>query len=361
MSTTTRKITFVAYSSGDAAVADLVFEAIRHANSKPLPIRYEPWPFNDVPGAPLISPILEKIEESPFVVADITYLNLNVIYEVGFAIGRGKRVFLIRHKPTAGDKALANAAGIFDTLGYHEYVGIDDLQARLAAHIDETPLPISFPLYRKALVYILEPPTRSQAVKVLISRVKKAGYHHYRSFNPDEDLRLSATDAVHQVAESSGVAMPLQDTTLDGAEVHNIRAMFVAGLADGMGKPRLIITPPTYAVPLDIRDTVRAYRREEGIIDAVAGFCPAIVDITRGPSRWVPRSRQSSRRSMSAIPAPRTRARRSTVTISEPTSTLALWRVRSTSWLAEKVLERRHCGSACATRPAPISAISWLI
>ncbi|MEY9323480.1 P-loop ATPase, Sll1717 family [Sinorhizobium fredii] len=273
-----RKTAFVAYSSGDSTLADLIFEAVRRANSKPLPFQYEPWPFNDVPGTPLISPILEKIDESPFVVGDITYLNLNVIYEVGFAIGRGKRVFLIRHKQTAGDKALANSAGIFDTLGYHEYSGVEDLQARLSAYIDETPLPISFPLNRKALVYILEPPVRSQAVKILISRVKKAGYHHYRSFNPDEDLRLSATDAVHQVAESCGVVMPLQDTTVDGADVHNIRAMFVAGLADGMGKPRLIIAPPTCTVPLDVRDTVRSYRREEDIIDAVAGFCPAIVE-----------------------------------------------------------------------------------
>jgi hypothetical protein len=277
MLTAAHQTAFVAYSSGDASLSDLILEAVRRANSKPLPIRYQPWPFNDVPGTPVISPILEKIDESRFVVADITYLNLNVIYEVGFAIGRGKRAFLIRHKPTMGDKALANAAGIFDTLGYHEYTCTDDLQARLEAHIDATPLPISFPLNRKALVYILEPPTRSQAVTVLISRVKKAGYHHYRSFNPDEDLRLSASDAVHQVGESSGVVMPLQDTTVDGAVVHNVRALFVTGLADGMGKPRLIIAPPAYMVPIDIRDTVRFYRRED-IVDAVAGFCPAIVE-----------------------------------------------------------------------------------
>jgi len=34
---------------------------------------------------------MAKIDDSPFVIADITYLNLNVVYEIGFAIGRNKR------------------------------------------------------------------------------------------------------------------------------------------------------------------------------------------------------------------------------------------------------------------------------
>ncbi|WP_292575685.1 hypothetical protein, partial [Mesorhizobium sp.] len=72
MSLPDAKIVFVAYASRDKVVSDTIFEAVRRANSKPIPISYEPWPFNDVPGTPLVSPILSKIEESPFVVADIT-------------------------------------------------------------------------------------------------------------------------------------------------------------------------------------------------------------------------------------------------------------------------------------------------
>src|SRR5580692_3480999 len=128
-----RKQVFVAYSARDHGVAAGIMDAARKANALPLPVRYEPWPFNDIAGNPLVSPILEKIDDSPFVIADITYLNLNVVYEVGFAIGRTKRAFLIRHSGTAGDKDLAKAVGIFDTLGYHEYFDAEDLKNRLAA------------------------------------------------------------------------------------------------------------------------------------------------------------------------------------------------------------------------------------
>lgn len=78
-----RQVVFVAYSSEDVPLVKIILDAVRGANSLPLPVQYHPWPFNDVPGTPLVSPILEKIDESPFVVADITYLNLNVVYEVG--------------------------------------------------------------------------------------------------------------------------------------------------------------------------------------------------------------------------------------------------------------------------------------
>ena len=273
-----RQVVFVAYPSRDPALAKTVMDAVRRANALPLPVLYEPWPFNDVPGNPLVSPILERIDDSPFVIADITYLNLNVVYEIGFAIGRCKRAFLVRHSGTDGDKHISNAVGIFDTLGYHEYEDSEDLKNRLAAHIETTHLTFSTALNRNSRVYLIEPPNRGDDVGVMVSRIKKAGYGRYRSFTPEEDARLSATDAIRQVAASSGVFTPLQSPTIPGAVVHNIRCMFIAGLADGMEKPKLILAPPGYDAPLDVRDDVKTWYRLTDIHDYVAQFCPRIVE-----------------------------------------------------------------------------------
>ncbi len=274
---TTKRVAFVGYSSRDVNVASMIFEAVRRANALEIPIEYHPWEFNDVAGQPLISPILERIATSPFFVCDVTYLNLNCVYEIGFAIGQRKRVFIIRHAGTSGDKSLANVTGIFDTLGYFEYSDMEALRSRLTAHIDEAPTSFNVTLDRKAQVYIVEPPSRTDAVTVLISRIKKAEYR-YRSFNPDEDSRLSGLDAVEQVAMSSGVVVPLQEKSVAHAEVHNIRCMFVAGLADGMGKPLLMTAPSTYSVPLDVRDSVTTYGRTSDIPKIVNEFCPRIVE-----------------------------------------------------------------------------------
>ena len=273
-------VAFVAYASGNQTVADCILEGVRHANAIPGPVRFEPWVFNDVPGNPLLSPIVDKIEESPFVVADITLLNLNVVYEIGYAVGRSRRVFLIRHSGVEGDKALARSVGIFDTLGYHEYRDFQSLRDRLTSHIDPTPLPVSVNLDRKAPIYVVEPETRTSAATVMVSRLKKAGYR-YRSFSPGEDVRLSANDAIRQVSASSGVLLLLQAPDVPGSQPQNIRSMFVAGIAHGLGKPTLILGAAGYDPPLDVRDVVARYRDPQDIANHIAEFCPQINDYSQ--------------------------------------------------------------------------------
>ena len=273
-----KAVVFVAYPSTDSALSDTIVDSVRRVNALPIPVRYEPWLFNDVPGNPLISPILEKIDDSPFVVADITYLNLNVVYEIGFAIGRRKRAFLVRHAAIPGDKNIAKIVGVFDTLGYHEYDDANQLRERLAAHIEPSPPVFHITVNQKSPAYLIEPPHRSDDVGVMVSCVKRAGYGRYRSFAPDEDSRLSATDAIRQVAQSSAVFLPLQLPSAPSAPIHNIRCMFLAGLADGMGKPKLVLSPTGVDVPLDIRDDAKVWSDAQDIAACVAEFCPRIVE-----------------------------------------------------------------------------------
>ena len=54
--------------------------------------------------------------------------------------------------------------------------------------------------------------------------------------------------------------------------------MFIAGLADGMGKPKLLLAPPQYKAPLDVRDDVQFWHQLSHIHQLVADFCPRIVE-----------------------------------------------------------------------------------
>jgi hypothetical protein len=274
------KIAFVAYPSQDEMLASILREAISKANSKLRGLRFEPWEFNDVAGNPLISPIIERIEESTFIVADITYLNPNVIYEVGYSIGCSKRAFLIRHRNIEGDRTLARQAGIFDTLGYQEYDDADTLCNRLTSHIQPDPLPFNVSLDRKAPVYVVEPAEKNDVGTMMISRLKKACYR-YRSFNPTEDPRLSAVDAIRQVAASAGILLLLRDAKEPGDSisiVHNTRSLFVAGLSHAMEKPALILCPAEYDAPLDVRDEVRSFRHPADIVEHINAFALEITD-----------------------------------------------------------------------------------
>ena len=263
---------FVAYSSRDSNLAGIIALGVAKANRKVgKRINYIPWEFNDIAGNPLISPILEGIESSSYVVADITYLNLNVVYEIGFAIGKSRRCFLVRHEGTEGDKKIAREVGIFDTLGYDPYTDDDGLANSLSAYVDPAPLQLTAALDRLAPVYVVEPPVKGGITTLMTSRLKKARYK-YRSFNPAEDSRLSAIDATRQVGTSAGILLSILDQENETNWIHNIRTLFVAGLAHGMDKPTLILAHVKTNVPLDVRDEVKTYTQQEDIVQHISSF-----------------------------------------------------------------------------------------
>ncbi len=271
--TTSKKSAFVAYTDGcDTENAIIVLDGVRKANAVDAnPIHYESWEFNDISGRILISPIIEGIDSSSFLVADITYLNLNVVYEIGYAIGRRKKVLLIRNSNIEGDQNLAKSVGIFDTIGYSNFASDEDLKNKFTSYISEDPLPFELAVNNKAPVYVVPCNEKLPAATSLISRIKKAGYR-YRSFSASEDVRLSATDAISQVAKSAGVITMLDENDQE----QMIRAMFVAGLAGGMNKPLLIMAPYGTETSLDVRDQVKIYKDQTYIADIVADFCPEI-------------------------------------------------------------------------------------
>lgn len=274
---------FVAYTARDHVLAATVASGVSKANSRTKLIRYHPWEVNDIAGHPIISPVLEGINSSTFIVADITYLNPNVVYEIGFAIGKQKRVFLVRHRGDVGDKSIAQAAGIFDTLGYEEYEDDEELAHRLANYIDTSPQPLTAGLDRLAPVYVIEPPERTGIATLMVSRLKKARYR-YRRFDPSEDARLSATDAIRQVSVSSGVLAAILPETTDEGLIHNVRALFVIGLADGMAKPRLLLAHNSLTLPIDVRDSAKRFGFPSDITEHIAEFSLEITEYSQSES-----------------------------------------------------------------------------
>lgn len=269
---------FVAYTGRDSAVAEAIRNGVAKANRMlGRSLRYDPWVFNDIAGQPLISPIIEGIDGSKFVVADITYLNPNVVYEAGYAIGRSRRCFLIRNNSVDGDRKIAGEVGIFDTLGYESYGDEDELANILTAHVNPAPLPFAIALDRLAPVYVVEPPQKSGVFTVMTSRLKKARYR-YRTFSPSEDARLSAVDAIRQVASSAGVLLSLVDGDSEDGIVHDTRTLFVAGLAHGMGKPTLLLCPMRATAPLDVRDVVKRFAHPDDVADHIASLSLEITE-----------------------------------------------------------------------------------
>ena len=93
-----RQRAFFGYPSHPPALAETIDGAIRDLNGsaqlKESGLRIRPWPELSISGNRLIDQITQAIDRSDVVAFDVTYQNANVAFEMGYAIGTFKRIWL---------------------------------------------------------------------------------------------------------------------------------------------------------------------------------------------------------------------------------------------------------------------------
>ena len=151
----------------------------------------------------------------------------------------------------------------------------------MTSEIDQTPLDTDFGLNQQAPAYLLETPFQSDEMSRIVSRMRKARVQ-FRSFNPSEEIRMAAIEVIKHVASSHGVVVPLLSEAMRDADIHNIRAAFLIGLAHGMEKPTLILQSESEASSLDIRDFSKTYQCLEDIDDYINDFAMDVFQSVQG-------------------------------------------------------------------------------
>lgn len=268
---------FFAYASKPYQLTRTIQEAIERAN-KSGGCHYTSWEENDIAGRPLTAPIFEGLDSANVLAADITTINFNVTFEIGYAIGIGRRVFLTKSAEYESDDELINRIGIFDTLGYETYKTSQELARLISTIRDLHPIDTTSKLNVTTPAYVLETPTRGDVMVQIISRIKKARLF-YRSFEPSEAARMSAPDAISHVASSYGVVVPLLSPDQKEAAVHNIRAAFVTGLGVGLEIPTLVLQDQNGPLaPLDVRDFVKSYSHPDDLKEYIHDFSLSVFE-----------------------------------------------------------------------------------
>jgi hypothetical protein len=268
---------FLAYPSQPPDIGRTVSAAVEHLRSNNHAVDLHTWEENDIAGRFIYQPILEEIDNGQMLVADVTRLNFNVVFEIGYAIGRQKRAYLIRNSAITGSDDLIDQVGIFDTLGYQPYSSSTELASHLTSIHSTRSLTITESSPNKvAPVYMVVPRVKTDPEIHTLSRVKKARLE-FRTFDPEEHGRLPAGEAINNVAQSLGVITSLLPSVRKEAEVHNFRAAFVAGLAMGMDKPLLLLQEGEEPVPLDYRDFVKVFYLLNQINEHIADFSTEVM------------------------------------------------------------------------------------
>ncbi len=120
-------IRFFAYPSEPEALGEQIEAAAAAVNQGAGKELMLTWPHMDIAGQFVKERILDSINARDVLVADVTRLNFNVTYEIGYAIGRGRPLLLTKNSGLASTSPEATEVGIFDTIGYVTYTNSTEL------------------------------------------------------------------------------------------------------------------------------------------------------------------------------------------------------------------------------------------
>ena len=276
---------FVAFPSKPDQLGQTIELAVAELRPVAPGLEIHTWRQHDVAGQFLAQGILTQIDRADLVVADITRLNFNVTFEVGYAVGKKKKVLPILNSSMDPPIKALNELGLFDSIGYLQYENAQGITAYLSQLGDYSPLPLQErPINTRVPIFVQQTEYRIDTSQRILSRIERTGFS-YRSYDPKEEVRLSVSEAFSSVSESVAVVVHLLSSSYTGFEQNNLRGAFLAGLSYGLGKEVLILQAGTDPVPADIRDFAKPYTRFDTIDKSINDLAPKVVKALRIDSR----------------------------------------------------------------------------
>jgi len=261
---------FYAYEA-DPATSERIGKAVAELNAGGL-VLITTWENLRVSGKVVIHTVCDAIRESAIFCADITSLNHNVMFELGYAIGQNRRIW-ISYDPTMPELAAKfEQLKVLTTIGYakctnsYEIVRafltdkpFEDLKATI---FDEAIAPTLPSAQRETLLY-LKSRHNTEASVVLSAKVEKGARGAGLPLIIDDPRETTAQPLAwygEQVYNAAGVICHFISPKREGAALHNARYALVAGLAHGMGRSLLMLAEGEFVVPIDYRDLLKQYQ-----------------------------------------------------------------------------------------------------
>lgn len=260
---------FYAYPSNPQLVADAVTTAIERVNAAIPSVEIQGWEKCRVGGKVIIDEICKSIDDSVLFCADLTGLNPNVMFELGYAMARDKRIWLsIDNSFENGTQAL-NQVKLLTVIGQARHTNGELLAGALMQEAPWTDS--SETIFRQkmqahvaihqeqGLLYLRHRHETEAASRVTsqvgaLSRRVRVVEH-----DPNESSVRQLEWFARETSSASAVLVLLCEPTREGWEVHNARYAFVAGMAYGFGRNVLMLAESSYFAPLDYRDLLCTY------------------------------------------------------------------------------------------------------
>jgi len=259
---------FFAYASAPPSISETIKAAVESINKIQV-ARLLTWESLQVGGKYLISEICSAIDEANFFCADVTTINANVLFELGYAIARDKRIWLIRDDSYTDAKKEFDQLRMLTTVGYSPYVNVDQI---IKGFFFEKPHEtLEETIFRQSVQPTLGPKGMEEAVVYLKSRVDTEASVRVTRVLQDSKLPLVVDDPsetsvqplswyTQKLFGAISLATHFLSPSRDGHKLHNARYALISGIARGFDVSTLMLVEQSdLLAPIDYRDSLKHY------------------------------------------------------------------------------------------------------
>ncbi len=293
-----RKSCFVAYPSKPPDLAYAIEEAIEKINQGQVVIM-NGWKSTSVGGRFVITAICEAIDNNNIFVCDLTSLNHNVLFELGYAIAKNRRIWIIRNPSIETSNIDYERFKLLTTVGYDAYENSDDIQRGF--YLQEPHKDLEKTIYRETiesvitrqmtptLLYIKSDIETEASIKLTSIVIKCKEKISVVIDDPKEVKTQTLTWYAREVSRAYAVIVHFLSADHTGSRFHNAKSAFVSGLAYGFGKRLLMLAHEPYISPIDYRELLKTHDTGARCVSIAKSW---LDDIIERYSQWLSQKRE---------------------------------------------------------------------
>lgn len=251
---------FVAYPSDPLYLAETIEKAIESIRNGYV-VDIEGWKSLSVTGKFIIDEICKAIDNSDIFICDLTNLNHNVLFELGYAIARNKIIWILLDPNIEKAKQNYEKFQFLTTVGYTPYSNSKDIEIKF---YEEKPWEnIENTIYKTKIESLLQNKNETILyVKSIIeteSSIKLSQQINSLKIetiidDPNEVKTQTLPWYAKAANRALGVIVHFISSDHIGWKIHNAKNSFVSGLAFGFGKKLLMLAHAPYQSPIDYKD-----------------------------------------------------------------------------------------------------------
>ncbi|WP_342089446.1 P-loop ATPase, Sll1717 family [Dyadobacter sp. OTU695] len=270
---------FFAYSSQPSSSGEAIEEAVREINKGNL-ATITTWRGLRISGRIIIKEILDQIDKSDFFCADLTGMNDNVLFEIGYAIGRAKPIWLVFDTSYAYSQHRFKEFQLLSTVGYSKYTNTQNLvqsfyQQEIGAQgqsiISQTLSQLEGQIVSKPFLYLKSQVATNYSQEI----INQADFNNLKPIIDDagENKIESLEWYIENILKAPALLAEFSTLARVGFELQNSKCAFLSGLAIGLDKKVLMVAERPYEeAPIDYRDLLKKYSTREQCAQIIKPF-----------------------------------------------------------------------------------------